>query len=87
MVVSADKSISLVNTASGEVVAKQDGAHKMGIIDLCFAEEWEFFSASSDATIKQWKIDVAGKAISLVKTLSLTDADNEDTAPTEKFDR
>ena len=52
VVVSADKTITLVNTASGEVVAKQEGAHKMGIIDVCFAEEWEILTSSSDATIK-----------------------------------
>ncbi len=48
----------------------------MGIIDITFADEWEFFTSSSDATINQWKIDVAAKTITLLKTLSLSDADN-----------
>jgi|APSaa5957512535_1039671.scaffolds.fasta_scaffold254140_2 WD40 repeat protein len=69
MVISADKSIKLVNSETGDVVIDHQNAHKMGLTELSFSSDWEFFTSSSDRSIKHWKIDIEGKTISEVKTL------------------
>lgn len=76
--VSSDKSIKVHNCESYELVVEKQGAHSMGIIDMCFTgNPWEISTCSSDRTVRTFKIDLAAKTIEQVKEYTLSDFDLE----------
>lgn len=54
---SADKSIAVIDTESGDLIKHYKACHKMGIYDLTWATEHEFFTCSADNLVKRWSLD------------------------------
>jgi len=74
--VSADKTLKIFKTEDYEQVLEHTGLHKMGINDFAFTHnDWEIATASSDRTIKLWKIDIEAKTVTETSTLTISDFD------------
>ena len=58
--VSADKSLSLIDSTSWEEVSRVDKAHDKGIMDVCWLDDEKLVTCSSDNKVKVW---VKGEAI------------------------
>ena len=54
---SADKSIAVFNTESGDLIKHFKACHKMGAYDLSWANDNEFFTCSADNIVKRWSLD------------------------------
>lgn len=55
--VSADKSIGVFDSDSGDLIKHYTGAHAMGIYDLDWCDDNSFLTCSADNSVKKWQLD------------------------------
>ena len=53
---SADKSITIYDSTSGELIKHMEKAHSMGIYDLVWRDASSFVTASADNSCKLWSL-------------------------------
>ena len=69
--------MKIYNGESFECTVEKAGLHSMGINDFSFGDQNEIITCSSDRSVKTWKIDIEGKVIDEVRSLTLSDFDDK----------
>lgn len=54
---SADKTIAVFESETGNLIKHYKACHAMGIYDLCWVSDTEFYTSSADNNVKKWSLD------------------------------